>query len=57
MEECKERRDGEVRRYLKDCQNPEPFKAEQEHRGTRYEDSDLVHHLVPVQNSSNQITA
>ena len=57
MEECKERRDGEVRRYLKDCQNPEPFKAEQEHRGTRYEDSDLVHHLIPVQNSSNQITA
>ena len=60
MEECKERRDGaegEVRRYLQDCQNPEPFKAEQKHGGTRYENPNLVHHLVPVQDTSNQITA
>lgn len=42
--------------YLEDSQDPEPGDMDQRHRGTRYKHSQLVHHLVPVHQSTNQST-
>lgn len=43
--------------YLEDSQDPEPCDMDHGHRGTRYEDPQLIYHLVPTRQATNQSTA